>query len=493
MVQFVIMIKKVKKFIQSKRLEYFLLFVILALAFLVRLYKISSPVADWHSWRQADTASVSWEYVKNGIDLLHPTYQDVSKVQTGVNNPKGYRFVEFPIFNAIHAAAYNAYPKINFDTWGRLLVVTISVTTILAIFYLGNWLMGRPGGLMAAAFYAFDPYNIYFTRVILPDPISTTLAVFALASFVLYLEKEKPLYVYLSAVLFSLSLLIKPNSFFYAIPVVFLAWRKYGISGILKNRHLMFSLDIALIPIFLWRWWIWKFPEGIPHLAWAFNGDGIRFRPSFWRWIFAERIGTLMLGVWGVVPFAVGAMITAKDKYKGYFDQLLLLGVFLYVSGIATANVRHDYYQIYLVPVVALVWAKGTLHILQNSQYNKLLRVAFILFAFGMMLNVSADKIKGNYAINHPEIIEAGEAAQRLLPLDAKVVAPYNGDTAFMYQTKRQGWPIILYDIEDLIRQGADYYISVNKGDQDTTNLKARFKTVEEGDRYIILDLHEEL
>ena len=33
--------------------------IILLLGFGVRLYKITSPIADWHSWRQADTASVT--------------------------------------------------------------------------------------------------------------------------------------------------------------------------------------------------------------------------------------------------------------------------------------------------------------------------------------------------------------------------------------------------------------------------------------------------
>ena len=41
-----------------------LLILILLLALILRWYKIDNPLADWHSWRQADTASVSQEYLK---------------------------------------------------------------------------------------------------------------------------------------------------------------------------------------------------------------------------------------------------------------------------------------------------------------------------------------------------------------------------------------------------------------------------------------------
>jgi hypothetical protein len=71
-------------------------------AFLVRLYGITNPLADWHSFRQADTASVTREYIKHGVDLLHPKYHDLSNVQSGQmnegkDNVEGWRMVEFPL------------------------------------------------------------------------------------------------------------------------------------------------------------------------------------------------------------------------------------------------------------------------------------------------------------------------------------------------------------------------------------------------------------
>ena len=33
-----------------------------------RLYRVTGPVADWHSWRQSDTAAVARNFTKFGFD-----------------------------------------------------------------------------------------------------------------------------------------------------------------------------------------------------------------------------------------------------------------------------------------------------------------------------------------------------------------------------------------------------------------------------------------
>src|SRR5258705_12291496 len=91
--------------------EYILLALILIGGFLVRLYKIGNPIADWHSWRQADTSAVSRNFVKSGINMFYPTYDDISSIQSGIFNPKSLRMVEFPIYNAIHATLFKTFGK----------------------------------------------------------------------------------------------------------------------------------------------------------------------------------------------------------------------------------------------------------------------------------------------------------------------------------------------------------------------------------------------
>jgi hypothetical protein len=86
--------------------------------------------------------------------------------------------------------------------------------------------------------------------------------------------------------------------------------------------------------------------------------------------------------------------------------------------------------------------------------------------------------------------LEAGKAADRLLPTDAKVIAPYNGDTTFLYQTGRQGWPIG-FDIDKKISQGAAYYVTVSPTDSDTETkeLAEKYTVLVRNDRFAIIDL----
>jgi hypothetical protein len=108
-----------------------------------------------------------------------------------------------------------------------------------------------------------------------------------------------------------------------------------------------------------------------------------------------------------------------------------------------------------------------------------------------MIFATGLGDIREFYKINHPEIIEAGAAIDAIAPKDAIVVAPYNGDTAFLYQTKRKGWPVIDSSIDEIIEKGADYYVTVSFNDTDTLRISERFATIEKTNTYWIIDLHK--
>ncbi|MBI4157450.1 glycosyltransferase family 39 protein [Candidatus Woesebacteria bacterium] len=478
----------------KKALSYFLLASFLLVGFALRLYKISSPVADWHSWRQADTASVSKIYVEEGIEPLNPRYLDISTIQTGYYNPKGLRLVEFPLYNIIHALLFKAYPGLSLEVWGRLTSTFSVLISSVFIFALGNRFIGKNGGLIASAVFLFLPYNIYFSRVILPEPLAVTLALAGLWAFVKFFDSESWLYFFSSAILISLSILVKPFTLFYLIPVIYLSLKKYDLKRIFSTPKLFINFlvfaNIITVPLLAWRVWINMNPVGIPHFTWAFNGDKIRFRPAFFRWIFGERIGRLILGTWGLIPFSMGVLVSNK---KNIFNLVFLLSVIAFAFTIATASVRHDYYQIFLIPPISLIFAQGALALWKGFPgVDKTLARGLLIFASFIALIVSANEVKAFYAVNHPEIVEAGKLANEILPKDALVLAPYNGDTAFLYQTGRRGWPVIEDSIDNLIKKGADYYISVDVGSPDSKNFRERFEVVRETSSFVILDLHKE-
>lgn len=470
--------------------EYFILSIIIICGVVARLYKINSPIADWHSWRQADTASVSRIYSEEGINVLYPRYYDISSIQSGIFNPTGYRFVEFPIYNIIHSFLFMNFPGLSLEVWGRLLTVfVVSISTILVYAISKNYLSGL-ASILAAFFFALLPYNIFFGRVILPDPLAVTFALSSLFFFIRFLKFGHTKLLYLASLFLALSILIKPFTAFYAVPVIFLFVKKYDISKAINDPkiryRLILSTGIILIPFILWRIWISNFPEGIPFFEWMFNGDRIRFRPAFWRWIFGERLGLLILGAWGLVPFSLSIL---EKKPKNYFLHTFLLGALLYVVIVASANVRHDYYQILTIPAIAIALGRGAEIMFKGEFVNRNLGRLFLTLAIVLMFMASWLKVREFYKINHPEILVAGAAVDRLTPKNAKVIASYNGDTAFLYQTRRFGWPAVDTSFDELIERGATHYVSLNFNDEDTKFLVNNFKVIERTDQYIIIDL----
>lgn len=486
--------EKIKHFVDSRYFEYFLYSLVFILGFLVRLYKIDSPIADWHSWRQADTASVSRIYMERGIDLLHPRYQDISSIQSGIFNPEGYRMVEFPFYNAINALLAANFPFLSLEIWARVITITSALCTSFFLFLIGRRVLGRWGGVLTALFYLFIPFNIYFTRVILPDPLGVMFAIVSVWAFIEFVDKGKKRMFLVSAVFLALAFLIKPYLGFYIFPSIYLAWKKFGIKNFFRDRKVIFGLflymAIVFIPFLLWRMHEGNFPEGIPFYKWAFNGNLIRFKPSWWYWIFGERLGHLILGSLGVIPFVFGILNT---RTKDLIIQMFLMGALFYVAVVASANVMHDYYQILIIPAVALALGSGSVYLWNTTSFNKYLTRSVLVISVGVMFIVGWNQVKGKYLINHPEIIEAGAAIDVIAPKNALVVAPYNGDTAFLYQTKRSGWPAVDDSIDNIIEKGADYYVSVDLNSPDTRMIEERFEIVKRTDKYVIIKLNSGL
>jgi hypothetical protein len=465
------------------------LFSILVLALFLRLYKIDNPVADWHSFRQADTASVTRNFSEKGLNIFVPTYHDVSNIQSGFDNPGGYRMVEMPLYNGLHLAVYKAYPAWGIDKSGRLTSVIISLVSIIFVYLIGKKLSGYKTGLIAALFMAVLPFNIFYSRVILPEPlmIATFLGSFwFLLQTVDNLGTKKRIYFFLSALLLAVSILVKPYALFFTLPHLAIIFRTL-VKKEINFIDIVVYAFISLIPFYLWRQHIQLYPEGIPVSVGLLNYYGIRLRPAWFRWLFSERIGKLILGVYGTIFLILG--LISKPKKEGLTYWLWAIGVLIYFVVVADGSVRHDYYQATIVPFLCLVLAKGVLLFanLPKATYSRFLTLFATVTIFVGMLLVSWYDIKGYYQINNPVIIEAGQAIDRLTPKDAKVIAPYNGDTAFLYQTHRSGWPLG-YDIQKHIDQGATYYASVNF-DDEMHDLEKKYQVIEKTDKYVIIKL----
>src|SRR3990167_4909575 len=244
--------------------KFFLLGLIILLAFFLRFWKIDSPIADWHSWRQADTAAVTRNFIKTGFNPFLPKFDDMSAIsEFPVTNPLGFRFVEFPVYNIF------VYPFYLFfgmeDRYSRLVSVFFSLGSTAVLYFLVKKYWDKTIAFLSALTFAILPYNVFFSRTTLPEP---TFVFFSLSMMFFsseWIEKNTKINLILAFVFTSIAFLIKPWAIFFYLPLLYLSLKKKAL-----KRFLIFSC-LAFLPFIFWRLWILQQPEGIPASSWLLN------------------------------------------------------------------------------------------------------------------------------------------------------------------------------------------------------------------------------
>lgn len=485
--------KKPKTFSLRDKL---ILSLILFIGLLLRLYKINIPLADFHSWRQADTAAVARNFAREEFNLLVPKYDDLSNIQSGRENPNGYRMVEFPLYNAFFAGLYKYFPVISLEIYGRLTSVFFSLITIAVIYFLLLKEVNRVAAIIGSTIFAAFPFFVFFSRVILPE--ATALSLTFLSLLFLYLfssEKNKvknSLYYTLSLLLFAAALLIKPTVVFFGLSHLYLFIKKYGL-GVAKKASFYFFFILTVLPLLMWRYYIVRFPEGIPASEWLISSvntpeglQNIFFRPAFFRWIFFERINNLILGGYLTFFFLLGAL----TRRRTLFLHSILLSSLAYLFTFQGGNVQHEYYQTLILPALAIFVAVGANFIFQNQKLFTYLPITLIvvvtIFLFSFL--VSYLRVKDYY--NYPkDLVSISNIVRDLTADEDKIVTDTLGDTTLLYLSNRKGAPSVFKDLNDLKKDGYSYFVTLNRDVIESTKSSNTFLLLFENEKFAIFKL----
>lgn len=541
-------------------------------------------MADLHSWRQADTAAVARNLVNDNFDVLHPRILSAVSIDgMGRDNKDRYHFAEFPLYQVF--VATGSFLTGDIVTSGRIVSIVSSLVSVVVLFLLTRRYYSDRVAFLSAFVFGLLPYNVFWSRTVLPDPMMIMFCLLSLLFFDAWVrDSSKPFagdpkltrnYV-LALVFFGCAMLLKAFPLFLLIPMSYLllkkrslpwmplallaivpviGWNVYkeiidvrpmrlwmtpallvlGIAELYliyrfreylwKLRDFFVMIFVALIPLGLWRIWMQQWPMSIPASSWLFDGKNLRLKPAWWHWIFQQRLSEYMFNFSGLLfiglgllfnkellrrselPFQLGSIVQFIKQifhikrtvgkqdiavYAPWFFPLSFATCLLYFVVFATGNVTHEYYQIVIIPFGSVLVATGFWYMWDFGEeyWELVIRRLSALALLGITLLLGWYSVRDWYTIGNPMQITIGARADLLLPKDALVIAPYGGDTTFLYYINRSGWSVIDKRLQEMIDRGATHFVS-NYRDDGTNRVARLYTIVEETQEYVIVDLRQ--
>lgn len=489
---------------KNKR-RFFLFFIILIAALGLRIYKINLPLADHHSWRQADTAAVARNYILEGFDFLRPRIDNMAPLHSSsLVNQERLFLVEPPVYNSIVALLYS-FLGINIVV-ARAVNILLFLGSMVLFYLLVKSTAGERTAFLSLLFLALLPYGIFYSRTVLPEILMLFLSIGMVYFFSLWLKSERWFHFLVALAFIALGLTQKIFPFFLSLPLAYLLVKYWNWSLLNKKKllKLIFFLVLSLVPFLAWRYWISGYPEGVPSYSWLLNQGNLRFTPAWIRWIFIERIGKLILGVWGL-PLLVVGLILKPEKEAGWLYHWWLVAFLIYVTVFAAGNVTHDYYQLPFLPLAAYFLGRGSdflLFLRPLKFFSRFFCLISFFICSSLMLAFSWYQVKDFYFIQGGVDL-AGRAVDQLTPKDALVLTGDSNDATLLYNTNRHGWtggyasyfPNTPESLEKARSLGAEYYVTTKVGEINNSDfgkyLLNNYKIISQSDQYLVADLRQ--
>lgn len=464
------------------------LIVLLGLAF--RLYHIDFPMVDGHSWRQITNADIARHYTEGSLNLFVPRVS-----WGGLNGVVG---MEFPLLQYVTGLLWRLTTEQHLVA--RLVAVAFSVAGILAIYFLGTRLFGRPAGRAAAFLLAVSPSAVYFGRSFLSDTPMMTFMIVAVLAWDRYFDRPSVSRAALAALPTMLCALVKLPAILVFAPIVGLAWARGGWPRVF-DRRLIAGCVASLAAVAAWYWYADRiyletgltqavfrpsgtYPQdqapGVVYTSVSHFATAERLADlSFW-WDMLVRFWRMHLTPLGFAAVAVAPLVLWRHRAGAAVGLWVLGGVTLLIVS-AEGQWQHEFHQLPFLPPLMLAFGAVAAPAFDGARLGRVLRPPLAVILTAVTLTAVAFVSFTTSPVQHDlyrtsreyapatHFIHFGNVIQGLVPPDALVVTvDYERGGAnspmLLFFSRRQGWSFDLSTIspgviENLrVRYGAQFF-----------------------------------
>ncbi len=434
-----------------------ILLAIVVLGAIARLYNIDVPLFDWHSYRQHDTAALARNFYEGGMNILYP------QVDWRGASP-GYVEVEFQLYTYSVALLYKVFGP---HEWvGRAFNIFVYVLSALLLFRLTARAFDPRAGVLAVLLYTVVPLAFFQTRAFQPDALLALGSLAGVYYFWSWTDEPRWRFLALSALGTAVAVLIKPPSLYLAIPLGYLAFRRFGVAAVARPALWGYAA-LVLLPAFFW----FRHAYGL----WIEYGNtfGLLGRQTIagiwplgdYHWVLlakklAERITFEILTPPGFLLLGAGFAYNWWNRSRVRSGPLWwwLIGFGVYVLYVPRGHWGHDHYQLPAVFLATAWMGYGAARLIEKGMSWRIGTAALIAaliaasaWRLGPMLSVDPER---------DSRIAFGQRIQELTEPDARIVFIARRPADHPPEIYRHRTP----EGEFLYCDPIDFYLSRRKG-----------------------------
>ena len=452
------------------------LLVVFSLGLGVRLYDITDPPLDFHPTRQLRVAMIA-----RGIYFKMAPAPDPQLRETAIAFARSMGIFEPPILESLVASTYRLLGS-------ELLWISRIFTTLFwliggaVLFDLARRMTSLSGATVSVLYYLFLPFSVIASRSFQPDPGMVMGVIVSIYVFYRWAQTRRWRWAITAGVVSGLTVLVKVVAA-YLVAGLALALVIYvlGVRKGLKSPQVWTIAALMVAPPLMYYGFILQGRSSDYFLNWTVALAPLLLDPAFYvRWLI--HLGDLM-GLTVLLLALVGVLISRP------LNRAVLLGLWLgysvYGMTLPYQITTHSYYNLQLVPIVAISLAPVAERLIAPLVAQKITwqfifaGVALAFLAFSIWSSV--------YQMDAQDFRDVPSSWERIssaLPDDGKIIAV----------TQDYGYPLMYYGGKkvDLWPDNAERTLTGlrGKGGQDVLQ---EFKERTAGKSYFLITDFEQL
>lgn len=445
---------------------------ILALGLLVRTATISSPLFDFHSWRQADSAAIARNFVQERFNPLYP------QVDFRGSRPVGYVETGFELHAFIVATL--SLPFGWSTETGRVVSALSFLPAALLLASFVRRRYGESASLIALFLYALGlPLTVFMDRAFMNEALLTMLSIGCLWTAQSYVGRQRPRDLGALLLASTLIAIVKPTYLIVWGPIAGLFIERFG-RRVLLRWELWMLAAVNLASCALWFAHAHRLYE-LTGLTFGLSDKllsaSLLFSTEYWVKI-ATRLLKDIIGPVGMVFGPVGLYAAVRSGRVA--EALGVLGFAFYLVVVTIGNFHHNYYQLPIVPVATVLASLGIVEAVRRlaerrswAWATRMYVYAAILGAAVMTTYLRSVSAHNWYEVNQGALRICEEVSPLLRPDDRVVFLDYPSPD-ILFCLDRKGWLLTPHEatpdvITDAVEEGASILI--------TPQASARFGT----------------